>query len=683
MRILLVEDDALLGDGLQAGLAQAGFEVDWVRDGVAALHRGRRAASYAAVVLDLGLPRMLGLRGAAARCAPRGLALPVLILTARDAVEDRVRGLDAGADDYLVKPVDLGELAARLRALVRRAERRGGPDAARRAARARPGGAHASRYHGRGGRAASRASSRCCTSSCSTPAACSRASSSRSGSTAWGEEVESNAVEVHVHHLRRKLAPEVIRTVRGVGYLMPRDACDASRRARCARACSCWRCRPSRSCGSASAVYRATSTRATRPTSSSTATSRSRRRCSSRRRHRDDVDELELEHAPQLHRYARRVAFQVWERGRMLRAALRQRARRPALATRRGLRRRRRSTERRWRVFSTLGPRAQGAGAGRRRSADARDAVARRSRAALLTPLLVALPLLARAAVVGGAPAACGRCARSARRSPRAIPTISRRSPRMRLPREVAPLVDGLNHLLRARRDSLERERRFTADAAHELRTPIAALRTQAQVARASRDGRRRAASALRQVIAGCDRAARLVDQMLTLARLDPRARSRPRSGAATSPTSRARRSRSARSRRSNAISTSASRMRRSGQRAGRGRHCSRSSCATCSTMRCVTAPPGGRVVVAVRDAADGAVRLGWPTRARVSLPTRGRGSASDSSGPWATTVPGSGLGLSIVRRVAELHAAIPAFDDAPGGGLVVRVDLPPPSLPR
>src|SRR5581483_11384783 len=117
MRVLVVEDDALLGDAVQAGLIQAGFAVDWVRDGVAATH-ALQTDTYAAVVLDLGLPRLSGL-DVLRRLRERDDPVPVLILTARDTVDDRVQGLDAGADDYLIKPFDMGELGARLRALIR------------------------------------------------------------------------------------------------------------------------------------------------------------------------------------------------------------------------------------------------------------------------------------------------------------------------------------------------------------------------------------------------------------------------------------------------------------------------------------------------------------------------------------------------------------------------------------
>jgi DNA-binding response OmpR family regulator len=219
MRVLLAEDDPLLGDGLRAGLRQNGFQVDWVRDGEAA-ERELRAQPYAAVVLDLGLPRKDGMAVLAA-VRRAGLTLPVLVLTARDTVPDRIQGLDVGADDYVVKPVDLGELAARLRALVRRAH--GQPqeslqvrdvalDPAARAVRraGEPVTLSAREFdllHAlmlNAGRVLSR-------------------EQLEQRIYSWGEEVESNAVEVHIHHLRRKLGGALIRTVRGVGYTLSRD----------------------------------------------------------------------------------------------------------------------------------------------------------------------------------------------------------------------------------------------------------------------------------------------------------------------------------------------------------------------------------------------------------------------------------------------------------------------------
>ncbi len=223
MRILLVEDDPLLGDGLRSGLRQRGFQVDWVRDGVAA-GREFRAEPYAAAVLDLGLPRLDGLEVLAAVRA-QGVATPVLVLTARDAVPDRVRGLDLGADDYIVKPIDLDELAARLRALVRRAH--GQPQELLRA-----------------GGVVLDAAARAVTVDGSTVTLSARefdllqALMLHAGRVlsreqlerriyGWGEEVDSNAIEVHVHHLRRKLGPGRIQTVRGVGYLLAREGGEA------------------------------------------------------------------------------------------------------------------------------------------------------------------------------------------------------------------------------------------------------------------------------------------------------------------------------------------------------------------------------------------------------------------------------------------------------------------------
>jgi DNA-binding response OmpR family regulator len=216
MRILLVEDDALLGDGLRAGLRQQGFQVDWVRDGVAA-ERELRAGAYAAAVLDLGLPRQDGMDVLAAVRQAK-VATPVLVLTARDAVPDRIRGLDSGADDYVVKPVDTLELAARLRALVRRAA--GQPQE-----RLRAQGVEldpASRQVWRDGdpvvlsgrefdllHALMLAAGRVLT-----------RDQLEQQLYSWGREVESNTVEVHIHHLRKKLGSELIHTVRGVGYAL-------------------------------------------------------------------------------------------------------------------------------------------------------------------------------------------------------------------------------------------------------------------------------------------------------------------------------------------------------------------------------------------------------------------------------------------------------------------------------
>lgn len=220
MRILLAEDDPLLGDGLQSGLRQHGFQVDWVRDGEAA-ERELRAGVHAAAVLDLGLPRRDGFDVLASLRA-HGVRLPVLVLTARDAVPDRVRGLDLGADDYVVKPIDLEELAARLRALVRRAH--GQPQEVLRAQDVvLDPAAHTVSLAGEPVTLAAREYDLLLALMLNTGRVLSREQLEQH-LYSWGREVESNAVEVHVHHLRRKLAPTVIQTVRGVGYVLPREA---------------------------------------------------------------------------------------------------------------------------------------------------------------------------------------------------------------------------------------------------------------------------------------------------------------------------------------------------------------------------------------------------------------------------------------------------------------------------
>lgn len=218
MRVLVVEDDPLLGRGVQAGLEQAGFAADWVRDGLAA-DASLAATDFAAVVLDLGLPRLAGLE-LLARLRAAGNRTPVLILTARDALEDRVRGLDAGADDYMVKPFQLEELAARLRALVRRAHGEAAPVLSTAGVTLDPG-ARTVAWRGREVELPAREFDVLHELMLNAGRVLSR-EHLQERVYRWGEEVGSNAIDVHVHHLRRKLAPELIRTIRGVGYLMPR-----------------------------------------------------------------------------------------------------------------------------------------------------------------------------------------------------------------------------------------------------------------------------------------------------------------------------------------------------------------------------------------------------------------------------------------------------------------------------
>lgn len=216
MRVLLAEDDAMLGDGLQAGLRQLGFQVDWVRDGLAA-ERELRSNDYAAAVLDLGLPGKDGLAVLQALRAAR-VSTPVLVLTARDAVPDRIRGLDLGADDYVVKPVDLHELAARLRSLVRRAHGVT-QDVLQLGALSLEPAARRVLWQGEAVAASTREFDLLHTLMRNAGRVMSREQLEQQ-MYSWGHEVESNTIEVHIHHLRRKLHADAIQTVRGVGYMM-------------------------------------------------------------------------------------------------------------------------------------------------------------------------------------------------------------------------------------------------------------------------------------------------------------------------------------------------------------------------------------------------------------------------------------------------------------------------------
>lgn len=219
MRILVIEDDALLGDAIQAGLKQAGYAVDWMKDGITA-DQALGTEPYAAAILDLGLPRMSGFE-VLRRLRGRGTPLPVLILTALDSVEDRIKGLDAGADDYLVKPFDMGELTARLRALIRRAS--GKPASALKIGdlELEPA-AHRVMYRKQNIELPAKEFAVLHALMLNAGRVLSRAQLEEQ-LYAWGEEIESNAIEVYVHHLRRKLSPEMIETIRGVGYLIPGD----------------------------------------------------------------------------------------------------------------------------------------------------------------------------------------------------------------------------------------------------------------------------------------------------------------------------------------------------------------------------------------------------------------------------------------------------------------------------
>ena len=218
MRILLIEDDYSLGDGLMVGLRQAGFAVDWLRDGVAADH-ALASESFDLVVLDLGLPGLSGME-VLKRARGRGLTLPILILTAQDATGDKVSGLDAGADDYLVKPVDIDELAARLRALARRSAGRAAPVLRHGDIELDPAARTLTRA-GQPVELSGREFSLLLLLLENTGRVLSRSQLEQS-LYGWSDEPDSNALEVHIHHLRKKLGGELIRTLRGVGYSIPK-----------------------------------------------------------------------------------------------------------------------------------------------------------------------------------------------------------------------------------------------------------------------------------------------------------------------------------------------------------------------------------------------------------------------------------------------------------------------------
>lgn len=224
MRILLAEDDPQLGRAVRTGLEQQGHAVDWVQDGVAAEH-AVMAGDYGAVVLDLGLPRMDGM-DVLQRVRQRGYAGAIVIITARDEVPDRIGGLDAGADDFVVKPFDLGELSARLRAAARRIAGRTAnvithgtlrvdPVARLVTQSGQPVSLTAREFSlllyflERAGRVLTRAQL-------------------HEALYSWSADVESNALEVHIHHLRRKLGKGLIRTLHGQGYLLPEASPEAA-----------------------------------------------------------------------------------------------------------------------------------------------------------------------------------------------------------------------------------------------------------------------------------------------------------------------------------------------------------------------------------------------------------------------------------------------------------------------
>jgi len=217
MRVLLVEDDELLGDGIRTGLRHYGHTVDWVKDGKSAYDvLSAQTESFDIIVLDLGLPKMSGL-DVLKNIRNKNITTPVVILTARETIDDRVKGLDAGADDYLTKPFDLDELCARMRALQRRSKSRAQPVLTYGDITLDPA-SHVIQVDGKpilisrrefallqklienAGRVISRE----------------QLNQTLYG---WGENIDSNALEVHIHNLRKRFGSKLIRTIRGVGYM--------------------------------------------------------------------------------------------------------------------------------------------------------------------------------------------------------------------------------------------------------------------------------------------------------------------------------------------------------------------------------------------------------------------------------------------------------------------------------
>ena len=216
MRLLLVEDDPMIGESVLDGLTGEGYAVDWVQDGHSAL-LALRTIEFSLVILDLGLPGKDGIRVLEEMRAERNLT-PVLITTARDTVEDRITGLDAGADDYLIKPFDLDELFARIRALLRRSAGRAEPTIERGRLSIKPA-THEVTLDGQPILLSSKEFALLMALAERPGLVLSRAQLEEKLYN-WDASIGSNAIEVHIHHLRKKLKDSVIKTVRGVGYTL-------------------------------------------------------------------------------------------------------------------------------------------------------------------------------------------------------------------------------------------------------------------------------------------------------------------------------------------------------------------------------------------------------------------------------------------------------------------------------
>ncbi len=219
MRLLLVEDDELLGDAIKTGLTQFGYIVDWLKDGETA-RTALRSESFELVILDLGLPKLSGLR-LLQLIRQTGDLTPVIILTARESIENRVQGLDMGADDYMIKPFDLNELSARVRALIRRSQGRADTVIQYQNITLDPA-AHTVMQNEQLINVPRREFALLQKLLENNGHALSRDQLMQS-IYGWDEDVDSNALEVHIHNLRKKLNANFIRTIRGVGYMAEKN----------------------------------------------------------------------------------------------------------------------------------------------------------------------------------------------------------------------------------------------------------------------------------------------------------------------------------------------------------------------------------------------------------------------------------------------------------------------------
>lgn len=222
MRVLIVEDDEMVGSGTCKWLSKEGHTVDWLQDGLSA-KQALQTEIFDIIVLDIGLPKLNGL-DLLHYLRSKGISIPVLLLTANDTIDDRVRGLDSGADDYLTKPYELEELSARIRALYRRFSLRGEPTITYEDICLDPA-SHSVSYKGEDISLSRREFALLHTLLANVARVLSREHLTQT-LYGWGDDVDSNALEVHIHNLRKKFGARFIRTIRGVGYMIEKEGDD-------------------------------------------------------------------------------------------------------------------------------------------------------------------------------------------------------------------------------------------------------------------------------------------------------------------------------------------------------------------------------------------------------------------------------------------------------------------------